>query len=108
MRLCRASVLSAPPVISLFTVAEIEIDTSNGFYRSYVQNPEHRSWMNVTFNLPTPELEEEFVKSAKAQGMLGLKGYRTLGGIRASIYNSTSPESVETLVNFMESFRKAH
>ena len=37
-----------------------------------------------------------------------LKGYRTLGGIRASIYNSTSPESVETLVNFMESFRKAH
>ena len=84
------------------------IDNSNGFYRGYVQNPEHRSWMNVTFNLPTPELEEEFVKSAKAQGMLGLKGYRTLGGIRASIYNSTTPESVETLVNFMESFRKAH
>ena len=84
------------------------IDNSNGFYRGYVQNPEHRSWMNVTFNLPTPELEEEFVKSAKAQGMLGLKGYRTLGGIRASIYNSTTPESVETLVDFMESFRKAH
>jgi len=84
------------------------IDQHSDFYRGYVTNKAHRSWMNVTFNLPTPELEDEFVKAAKAKNMLGLKGYRDLGGIRASIYNSTSPESVQFLADFMEEFRKNH
>ena len=84
------------------------IDKYPDFYKGYVTEKAHRSWMNVPFNLPTPELEAEFVAAAKAQGMLGLKGYRTVGGIRASIYNSTSPESVKALVDFMEDFRNSH
>lgn len=84
------------------------IDKYPDFYRGYVTNKAHRSLMNVPFNLPTPELEAEFVSAAKAKGMLGLKGYRTVGGIRASIYNSTSPESVQALADFMEEFRKSH
>lgn len=84
------------------------IDKYPDFYRGYVTNKAHRSWMNVTFNLPTEALEEEFVKAAKAKNMLGLKGYRDLGGIRASIYNSTSPESVQFLADFMEEFKKSH
>ncbi len=81
-----------------------EIDAHPEFFRGYVENKAHRSWMNVTFNLPTPELEAQFVAESTAQHMLGLKGYRELGGIRASIYNSTSPEHVERLVDFMEQF----
>ncbi len=82
------------------------IDNSEGFYRGYVQEKSHRSWMNVCFNLPTEELEKKFIEEAKAQDMLGLKGYRDLGGIRASIYNAVSPESVEALTKFMDDFRK--
>lgn len=84
------------------------IDKYPDFYRGYVTNKAHRSWMNVPFNLPTEELDDEFVKAAKAKKMLGLKGYRDLGGIRASIYNSTSPESVTALADFMEEFKKSH
>ncbi|MGI6395447.1 MAG: 3-phosphoserine/phosphohydroxythreonine transaminase [bacterium] len=84
------------------------IDKYPDFYRGYVTNKDHRSWMNVTFHLPTDELNAEFVAAAKAKNMLGLKGYRSLGGIRASIYNSTSPESVQILADFMEEFKKNH
>lgn len=82
------------------------IDAHPDFYTGYVDNKEHRSWMNVTFNLPTPELEAKFIAEAGAKNMLGLKGYRDLGGIRASIYNSTSPETVAILAAFMEEFYK--
>lgn len=63
-----------------------------------------RSDMNVTFRLPSEELEAQFVKEAAEQGMKGLKGHRSVGGIRASIYNAMPRAGVETLVEFMRAF----
>ncbi len=82
------------------------IDSSD-FYRGHAR-PESRSRMNVTFNLPTPELEAEFVAAAAAEGLDGLKGHRSVGGIRASIYNAFPLEGVEKLVEFMRRFQQAH
>lgn len=82
------------------------IDAHAEFYQPYVTVKEDRSWMNVNFKLPTEELDDKFVKEAKALDMVGLKGYRDVGGIRASIYNAVSLESVEKLAGFMESFYK--
>ena len=65
---------------------------------------EDRSDMNVTFRLPSEELEAQFVKEAGEQGMKGLKGHRSIGGIRASIYNAFPPEGVDALVAFMKIF----
>jgi len=65
---------------------------------------ESRSYMNVVFTLPTPELDERFVAEAKKAGMVGLKGYRTVGGIRVSTYNAVTVDHVKTLVSFMEEF----
>ncbi len=84
------------------------IDAHADFYKGYVVEKSHRSWMNVCFNLPTEELEAKFVSEAKAKGMLGLKGYRDLGGIRASTYNAVSVESVQLLADFMEEFYKVN
>lgn len=80
------------------------IDRS-GFYRGAAMK-EHRSTMNVTFNLPTPELEAKFAKEAAAQGLSGLKGHRSVGGIRASIYNAFPEEGVDALVDFMAEFER--
>ncbi|HPS79785.1 MAG TPA: 3-phosphoserine/phosphohydroxythreonine transaminase [Thermoanaerobaculaceae bacterium] len=80
------------------------IDRHAGFYRPFVTVKEHRSTMNVDFFLPTPEQDDAFVKAAKAAGMVGLKGYRDVGGIRVSMYNAVSVANVETLVAFMEEF----
>lgn len=81
------------------------IDDSGGFYRGHAR-PESRSWMNVTFRLPTPELEERFVTDAAEEGLVGLKGHRSVGGVRASLYNAVELASVRTLVGFMEEFRR--
>lgn len=78
------------------------IDAS-GFYRPAAQRSS-RSLMNVTFRLPNPQLEERFVMEAASQGLLALKGHRSVGGIRASIYNACPPEAVEALVAFMSGF----
>jgi len=78
------------------------------FYKGSVVNKEDRSLMNVTWNLPTPELEEKFIAEAKPKKMLGLKGHRSVGGMRASIYNACPMESVELLANYMEEFYKAN
>lgn len=75
------------------------------FYRGTVR-PDSRSMMNVTFRLPSEELEAKFVAEALQAGMLGLKGHRSVGGIRASIYNAVPLEAVEKLVAFMEEFEK--
>ena len=83
------------------------IDGSDGYYRSPVQK-DSRSKMNVVFRLPNEELEAKFIKEAKAAGMIGLKGHRSVGGIRASIYNAVPMEGVEKLVNFMNDFKKAN
>ncbi len=83
------------------------IDRSEGFYRGHAQ-PDSRSLMNVTWRLPSEELEAQFVKEAKEAGLHELKGHRSVGGIRASIYNAMPIEGVRTLVEFMEHFRQKH
>ena len=83
------------------------IDNSEGFYRNPVA-ADSRSKMNVIWRLPSEELEAEFVKESIAAGMIGLKGHRSAGGIRASIYNALEVEGVEKLVDFMKEFRKNH
>ncbi|HZD79588.1 MAG TPA: 3-phosphoserine/phosphohydroxythreonine transaminase [Actinomycetota bacterium] len=83
------------------------IDGSGGFYRGHAL-PEARSTMNVTFRLPDASLEEAFVDAAAGQGLVGLKGHRSVGGIRASIYNAMPLEGVQTLRTFMERFPARH
>lgn len=79
------------------------IDASDGFYRGHAEKSA-RSLMNVTFRLPSEELEKQFTSEAAAQGLDGLKGHRSVGGIRASIYNAFPREGVEKLVEFMKDF----
>jgi len=83
------------------------IDSSGGFYRGHAAH-EDRSLMNVVFSLPTPELENLFLAQAEAAGFHGLAGHRSLGGIRASIYNAVSPDAVDALCGFMKFFRTRH
>ena len=80
------------------------IDAAPGFYRGHAERGS-RSLMNVTFALPTPELEAAFVAEAAERGMVELRGHRSIGGIRASIYNAMPREGVEALASFMEGFR---
>ncbi|MBX3043373.1 MAG: 3-phosphoserine/phosphohydroxythreonine transaminase [Candidatus Kapabacteria bacterium] len=82
------------------------IDTYPEFYKGAVKNKEDRSLMNITWNLPTPELETKFINEAKALNMIGLKGHRLVGGIRASVYNASPIESAQALAKFMEEFVK--
>jgi phosphoserine aminotransferase len=81
------------------------IDESGGFYRGHAA-PEARSVMNIPFRLPTEELEDTFAKEAKKNELIGLKGHRSVGGIRASIYNAMTIEGTEALVHFMKEFQK--
>jgi len=83
------------------------IDESGGFYRG-VADPASRSLMNITFRLASEELEKQFVKEAEANGFVGLKGHRSVGGLRASTYNAVPYESCEALADFMREFRKRH
>ena len=80
------------------------IDGSN-FYRTTAEKYS-RSLMNVTFRLPDEDLEKEFIARATEQGLGGLKGHRSVGGCRASIYNATTMQGMEALVEFMASFEK--
>lgn len=126
------SLFNTPSTLSIYTVgqvlkwikskggvAEIEkinrkkadllynaIDDMGDYYKGTVTDKDSRSLMNVTFNLPTPDLEKNFVEEAAEKNMLGLKGHRSVGGVRASIYNAFPYEGVEFLVDFMKNFRK--
>jgi phosphoserine aminotransferase len=80
------------------------IDRSGGFYRSPV-DPAHRSHMNVVFRTPSDDLDAAFLAGAAEQGLRNLKGHRSVGGIRASIYNAMTDEGVDALVGFMSAFR---
>lgn len=126
------SLFNTPPVLPIFTVSRVMkwieslgglaavqemnekkaayiydvIDTHNDFYKGAVKNKEDRSLMNITWNLPTTELEDKFIAEAKKLKMLGLKGHRSVGGIRASTYNACPIESVQALSKFMEEFYK--
>lgn len=79
------------------------VDASNGFYQGHAQ-PEDRSLMNVTFRMASPELEKKFVKEAAAKNLQTLKGHRSVGGMRASIYNAMPVEGVIALRDFMKDF----
>jgi phosphoserine aminotransferase len=83
------------------------IDRSGGFYRGHAI-PEQRSLMNVPFRLPTEDLEKVFVKEATEADLIGLKGHRSVGGLRASIYNALPKESVAALVQFMGYFQQKY
>jgi phosphoserine aminotransferase len=81
------------------------LDELPDFYSSTVHDtPARRSRMNVTFRLPDEALTARFLAAAEAEGMIGLKGYRTVGGIRASIYNAMSLAGCEALASFMRIF----
>jgi len=81
------------------------IDGSSGYYRGTAA-AEDRSKMNVTFRLPSEELEEKFVNEAKKAGFIGLKGHRSVGGCRASLYNAMGLDGVKALVQFMDKFAR--
>lgn len=79
------------------------IDGSNGFYKNNIA-PEDRSLMNYVFRLPSEDLEAKFVAEGKAAGFVGLKGHRSVGGIRISAYNANGLDSVKDIVAFMQDF----
>ena len=81
-----------------------QIDRSD-FYRGTAK-PASRSKMNVTFRLPSEALEAQFVGEAASHGLYALKGHRSVGGIRASIYNAVSAEAVNALTQFMADFEQ--
>ncbi len=83
------------------------IDASDGYYRSPV-DADARSRMNIVWRLPSEELEAKFIAEATEAGLVGLKGHRSVGGLRASTYNAVSPEGVGRLVDFMAKFRAAN
>jgi len=81
-----------------------EIDRT-GYYRGHAA-PDSRSRMNITFRLPSEELEKKFVKESTAAGLDGLKGHRSVGGLRASVYNAFPEAGVDALVQFMQEFER--
>lgn len=101
--LARMHELNARKAAMLYAV----LDASGGYYRGHARR-DCRSLMNVTFRLPTPELEAEFLATAKAQGLVELKGHRSVGGIRASIYNAMPVAGVERLCEHMQNFAQQH
>lgn len=80
------------------------IDNSGGYYRGSAVN-KFRSIMNVTWRLPSEELEAKFIKEATALNMIGLKGHRSVGGCRASIYNAVGMDAIDALTGFMKEFQ---
>jgi phosphoserine aminotransferase len=84
-----------------------DVIDSTDFYRGHAA-PEARSLMNVTFRLPSEELEKKFATEATAAGLDGLKGHRSVGGIRASIYNAFPVEGVDALTQFMREFQRTN
>ena len=83
------------------------IDASAGFYRSPIEVT-FRSKMNVTFHLRDASLNDTFVSEANKNGLVNLKGHRSAGGMRASIYNAMPIEGVKALVHFMQDFARQH
>jgi phosphoserine aminotransferase len=81
------------------------IDQSGGYYRGHAKVAD-RSLMNIPFRLPSEELEDAFAKEAKKNNLIGLKGHRSVGGMRASVYNAVTIEGATALVDFMKEFQK--
>jgi phosphoserine aminotransferase len=80
---------------------------SSDFYRNPI-DPACRSWMNVPFTLARPELDSLFLEQTKRAGLTDLKGHRSVGGMRASIYNAMPEEGVDALITFMQEFERRH
>jgi phosphoserine aminotransferase len=80
------------------------MDDSGGFFKGHAISD--RSVMNIPFHLPSEKLEEQFAGESRKAGLIGLKGHRSVGGMRASLYNALTLESVEELVRFMKEFQK--
>jgi phosphoserine aminotransferase len=80
---------------------------SSGFFRNPVAK-NCRSWMNVPFTLAKPDLDKTFLTEAKAAGLVNLEGHRSVGGMRASIYNAMPPEGVDALIGFMKEFERRY
>ena len=80
------------------------IDESGGYYRGHAKSD--RSRMNITFRLPSEPLEDQFASEAKKSDLIGLKGHRSVGGMRASLYNALPVEASESLVRFMKEFQQ--
>ncbi len=83
------------------------MDTHPDYYKGTAEK-DSRSWMNITLRLPSEDLEKKFIAEAKAAGFGGLKGHRSVGGIRVSLYNAMTIEGASKLAEFMESFMKAN
>jgi len=83
------------------------IDDSGGFYRGHAV-PAARSIMNIPFRLPAVELEEAFASESKKADLIGLKGHRSVGGMRASLYNALGVDAAEALTGFMRDFQQKH
>jgi len=83
------------------------IDASDGYYRGTVEKAD-RSWMNATLRMKDEDLEKKFIADAKAIGLHGLKGHRSVGGIRVSMYNALPLAGIEKLVKFMDDFKKSN
>ncbi len=83
------------------------MDRNPDYFRGTVDS-DSRSWMNLTLRLPSEDLEKKFLGEAKSAGFIGLKGHRSVGGIRVSLYNALTLEGAQKLADFMEAFRKAN
>ena len=83
------------------------VDASGGFYRPHAARAD-RSLMNVVFRLRTPELDAALLDAAEAEGFAGLAGHRTIGGVRASLYNAVTLRAVDALCGFLDDFRARH
>ena len=81
------------------------LDNSDGYYIGAAEK-DSRSKMNVTFTFKNRDLESKAIEEAKTHGLIGIKGHRSVGGMRASIYNAVPYEGVEALVKFLDNFKK--
>lgn len=125
----KQSMFNTPPCLAIYMVGEVckwlqkqggvekieqvnrakaasiyEVIDEGEYYRGHAE-PGSRSVMNIAFNLPSAELEARFIKEAAAQGLVGLKGHRSIGGCRASMYNAFPPEGADKLAAFMREYR---
>ena len=83
------------------------IDSAPDYFKCPVERGS-RSWMNIVFRLPSEELEKKFLAEATAAGLIGLKGHRSVGGIRVSLYNAMPLEGAQKVAELMTSFKKAN
>ena len=101
----------------LKAVEKVNRDKKDAVYGVIDKHPDYfkgtadkdsRSWMNITLRLPSEDLEKKFIAEAKSKGMVGLKGHRSVGGIRVSLYNAMTLEGAQAVARFMEDFKKAN